>query len=89
MESLSREDLIQLVKNTNQQLAMAKQQVEKRTKKVEELTKALLASQHKLEEITAEMAKANVEQQEDFQVYILNYIVVHFGYARKFFFLGF
>jgi hypothetical protein len=75
LESLTQEELIQLVQKQHEQLeavkkaaeeenANAKQQAKEIAAKMEELNKALLASQQKVEELTEEMANQNVEHQQ-------------------------
>jgi metal-responsive CopG/Arc/MetJ family transcriptional regulator len=77
LESLSREDLIKLVRK---QMEAAKKKTEKMAKqqqdakematntKVEQLEKALLATQHKVEELTTEMANLHVEYRKQIEV---------------------
>jgi hypothetical protein len=71
LESFTREQLIQLVQkqlaNQNEahkQLEAVKKEAEGSAKHQEDLNKALLASQQKVERLTAEIAKLNVEHQK-------------------------
>jgi microsomal dipeptidase-like Zn-dependent dipeptidase len=71
LESLSREDLIQLVQKplanqeeAHKQLEAVKKEAEESAKQQEDLNKALLASQQNVERLTAEIAKLNVLHQK-------------------------
>jgi uncharacterized membrane protein len=55
---------LEAVKKEAEGSAKAKQQAKEITTKMEELRSALLASQHKVEGLTAEMASLHVEYQK-------------------------